>query len=404
MYLSDIPRPSSAPPERSKELILPKQAISNFRGGSLPYGEIFRPKELKQEDQKFRGFCRDQNRGPSIIAPPGIETQREESPVESQHSPTDISRRGQQSTNVTTQPSGATSRALPDEPHSPTYLGHSRSSSQTPSRLLPEALISGVTVPSNSDHRHQTSTREIPLQALPSRGSIALHPTVNSVPQSTIAHSSVPQNQTQMTQGNGRQSQSHGGTNLNNFQPGTNWNGFHHKPFKAYEFSASNSLLPPPVTWTRRSRNTIVPLLPPPGPWRWVFLSVFFGFVAIVPTFAIRESNRPPLVISNSVIVADVPPTDALLASDSFDVKDSVLGTYFSPPAEKPQSFMVYGASMGRICIRNRLNNTWSSSAKCVENAHPKLGTFSIVDWLGGPTVACQFPNSFILDSLRGRR
>lgn len=384
MYLSDIPRPSSAPPESSKELILPKQQVFNPRGGSLPYGEIFRPKEREHEDHKFRGFCRDQDRGPSIVGFPVIETQTEELPVESQPSTNDdIFRRGQQRSSISAQHMETTSRAPSDEPHSPTDLRHSRNSS------LSEAM------PNSSDHQRQTSTN-IPLHSLPPRGNIAPHSSNISDPPNNMAHISEPQNQYPGNHVNGQHSPSDT-ANPNKLQPDRNGNDLH--PFKPW-----SSYLPQPPSRKRRIKNAILPLLPPPGPWRWVFLGVFFGFVAIVPTFAVRESSRPSPVVTKSVTVLDVAPTDAPLASDSFDVEDSILGTYFSTPAEKQQTFMVYGASLGRICIRSRLNGTFGTLEKCIENANPKPGTsFSIVDWLGGPTIGCQFSNFFIVYLLLGK-
>ncbi|CAG8982402.1 hypothetical protein HYALB_00007524 [Hymenoscyphus albidus] len=157
------------------------------------------------------------------------------------------------------------------------------------------------------------------------------------------------------------------------------------------------SPLPPPLTWTHHLRNRTRPLQPPPGLWRWIFLSTFVVLIAIAAVFAVRESTRPSPVIKNTVTVADITPTEATLAFDSFDVEGPVMGTYFSLPAERSQSFMIYGASPGRICIRNRLNGTWSPTEKCVENANPKPGTsFSIVDWLGGPTVAFITTDNFL--------
>ncbi|CAG8957431.1 hypothetical protein HYFRA_00011412 [Hymenoscyphus fraxineus] len=373
MYFNNTPRPSTAP-ERSREPTASKQKNVLVSGGSIPYGEIFRPKELKQEDQKFRGFCRDQSRGHPMQEPS----------VESQHNLSSIVGGSQQLPDTITQSIRTTSDE-PPVPHSPTDLEHSGSSSQT------QPNVSPVTPPNIPSHQRQTSTENhLPLIQTPIGSSV--RPTGNLSHQSPDNHTSVLQNQA-----HGHHSPPHSPTSENNFQRDLNGNILYYKPFTAYDLSPAMLPLPPPLPWTHRLGNRTRPLQPPPGLWRWIFLSTFVGLIAIAAAFAVRESTRPSPLNEDTVTVADITPTEATLAFDSFDVEDSIMGTYFSPPAERPQSFMVYGASLGRICIRNRLNGTWSPTEKCVENANPKPGTsFSIVDWLGGPTIAFITTDNFL--------
>ncbi|EPE35308.1 Fucose-specific lectin [Glarea lozoyensis ATCC 20868] len=158
----------------------------------------------------------------------------------------------------------------------------------------------------------------------------------------------------------------------------------------------------PPVA----ERRKFVPsdVLPPTRLWRLVVGAVFVALIAIIIALGVLVSRNkvapacPPLNNSTGTetsgpiqivpLVSNNPPGSVLSQTESIAATDVILGTFFAPNIDKPQTRVVFDGGNGKLCVRTKLGAAFIPQVKCIEGTNAKVSTpIQLVDWLGGPTI-----------------
>jgi hypothetical protein len=144
-------------------------------------------------------------------------------------------------------------------------------------------------------------------------------------------------------------------------------------------------------------------LLPPRKLWRWILGILFATLIAIVIALAVLAAKRktlstssPPMPTATITSIPDAPAAvvnnyqqgSVLSQTERIGATDVVVGTFFGPTVDKPETRLVFDGGDGKLCIKTKLGAAFLPQIKCIEGTNAKVSTpIVIVDWLGGPTI-----------------
>jgi hypothetical protein len=158
---------------------------------------------------------------------------------------------------------------------------------------------------------------------------------------------------------------------------------------------------PPSAPRAERAGVTFNDVLPPKKLWRWVIVIVFIVLIAVIIALGVLVSHRKPpstvpaptasaspTPVPSGVIVKDYQQGTIFSQTERITATDVIVGTYFGPSVDKPETRVVFDGGGGKLCVKTKLGAAFLPQIRCIEGTNAKEATpIAIVDWLGGPTI-----------------
>jgi hypothetical protein len=153
----------------------------------------------------------------------------------------------------------------------------------------------------------------------------------------------------------------------------------------------------------KREGTTFDGVLPPRKLWRWISGIMFATLIAIIIALAVlaakrKASSDPSPPVPTATVTSTPEPPAAVVnnyqqgtvqsETERIGATDVVMGTFFGPTVDKPETRVVFDGGDGRLCVKTKQGAAFLPLIKCMEGSNAKDSTpIVVVDWLGGPTI-----------------